>query len=240
MSVDRSIFGLVRTDVRFNLFELPPGPGFAARRGFGQLVPAHDHSHRGRFDPDPGDWIVCGWVERSGCLFGTNILSINPKGSPMVGKFTRRPALELLHCAQGSLQEAMAAHTPHERYAAAHLGALRAAAAVLAARAQVALSPHGGPSGGPTRQRIRSAWEVLTEVAPEFGEWAIFFAAGAQKRASAQAGIPCVTSREADDLVRDSQRFIFEVATSLDALVQGRLPLETCNSDSPSQFLRVS
>ncbi len=158
----------------------------------------------------------------------------------MVGKFTRRPALELLHCAQGSLQEAIAAHTPHERYAAAHLGALRAAAAVLAARAQVALNPHGGPNGGPTRQRIRSAWEVLTEVAPEFGEWAIFFAAGAHKRASAQAGIPCVTSREADDLVRDSQRFIFEVAASLDALVQGRLSLETYSCDSPSQFLRVS
>jgi hypothetical protein len=156
----------------------------------------------------------------------------------MVGKFTRRPALELLHCAQGSLQEAIAAHTPHERYAAAHLGALRAAAAVLAARAQVALNPTG-PSG-PRRQRIRSAWEVLTEVAPEFGEWAIFFAAGAQKRASAQAGIPCVTSREADDLVRDSQRFIFEVAASLDALVQGRLSLETGSPESPSQFLRVS
>lgn len=244
MSVGRSIFGSVRTDVRFNLFELPPGPGFAARRGSGQLVPAvpvvptHDHSHRGRFDPDLGDWIVCGWVERSGCHFGTNILSVNLKGSPMVGKFTRRPALELLHCAQGSLQEAIAAHTPHERYAAPHLGALRAAAAVLADRAQVALNPTG--STGPRRQRIRSAWEVLTEVAPEFGEWAIFFAAGAQKRASAQAGIPCVTSREADDLVRDSQRFIFEVATSLDALVQGRLSLETGNSDSPSQFLRVS
>lgn len=238
MSVGRSIFGSVRTGVRFNLFELPPGPGFAARRGSGQLVPVvptHDHSHRGRFDPDLGGWIVCGWVERSRCPFGTNILSVNLKGSPMVGKFTRRPALELLHCAQGSLQEAMAAHTPHERYAAAHLGALRAAAAVLAARAQVALNPTG-----PRRQRIRSAWEVLTEVAPEFGEWAIFFAAGAQKRASAQAGIPCVTSREADDLVRDSQRFIFEVAASLDALVQGRLSLESGSSDSPSQFLRVS
>jgi hypothetical protein len=241
MSVVRSIFGSVRTGVRFNLCELPPGPGFAARRGSGQLVPvvpAHDHSHRGRFDPDPGGWIVCGWVERSGCLVGTKILSINPKGSPMVGKFTRRPALELLHCAQGSVQEAIAAHTPHERYAAAHLGALRAAAAVLAARAQVALNTTG--STGPRRQRIRSAWEVLTEVAPEFGEWAVFFAAGAKKRASAQAGIPCVTSREADDLVRDSQRFIFEVAASLDALVQARLSLETSSSDSPSQFLRVS
>lgn len=153
----------------------------------------------------------------------------------MVGKFTRRPALALLHCAQESLQEAVAAHTPHERYAAAHLGALRAAAAVLAARAQVNLGP-----SSPRRQRIRSAWDVLTEIAPEFGEWAIFFAAGAKKRASAQAGIPCVTAREADDLVRDSERFIFEVATSLDALVQGRLSLETCGSDSPSQLLRVS
>ncbi len=235
MSVVRSIVGSVRTDVRFNLFELPPGPGFAARRGSGQLVPPHDHSHRGRFDPDPGDWIVCGWVETSWCPFGTNILLVNSKGSDMVGKFTRRPALELLHCAQGSLQEAIAAHTPHERYAAAHLGALRAAAAVLAARAQVALGPRS-----PRRQRIRSAWDVLSEVAPEFGEWATFFAAGAQKRASAQAGIPCVTAREADDLVRDSQRFIFEVAVSLDALAQGRLSLETFVSDSPSQFLRVS
>jgi hypothetical protein len=235
MSVARSIFGLVRTGVRFNLFELHPGPGFAARRGLDQLVPPHDHSHRDRFDPGPGGWIVCGWVEGSQCPCGTNILSANSKGSPMVGKFTRRPALELLHCAQGSLQEALAAHTPHERYAAAHLGALRAAAAVLAARAQVALN-----QTGQRRQRIRSAWDVLTEVAPEFGEWATFFAAGAQKRASAQAGIPCVTTREADDLVRDSQRFIFEVAASLDALVQGRLLLETHVSDSPSQLLRVS
>ncbi|MCH9831379.1 MAG: hypothetical protein K0U31_07250 [Actinomycetia bacterium] len=149
----------------------------------------------------------------------------------MVGKFTRRPALELLNCAEESVREALAAHTPHERYAQAHLGALRAAAAILAARAQV--------PPGPRRHRIRSAWDVLIEVAPEFGEWAVFFAAGAQKRASAQAGIPCVTAREADDLVRDTQRFIFEVATSLDALVQGRLPLETFVSDSRSQLLRV-
>lgn len=235
MSVVRSIFSAVRTGVRFNLFEQPPGPGFAARRGLGWLVPPHDHSHRGRFDPGPGDWIVCGWVEKNRCPFGTNILSINRKGFAMVGKFTRRPALELLHCAQGSLQEAVAADTPHERYAAAHLGALRAAAAVLAARAQVALSPNSA-----RRQRIRSVWDVLAEIAPEFGEWAIFFAAGAQKRASAQAGIPCVTAREADDLIRDSQRFIFEVAVSLDALVQGRLPLGICIADSPSQLLRVS
>jgi hypothetical protein len=85
MSVGRSIFRSVRTGVRFNLCELPPGPGFAARRGSGQLVPVvptHDHSHRGRFDPDPGDWIVCGWVERSRCPFGTNILSVTRKDLP--------------------------------------------------------------------------------------------------------------------------------------------------------------
>ena len=105
------------------------------------------------------------------------------------------------------------------------------AAAVLAARAQVA--------PGPRRQRIRSAWEVLTEVAPELGEWATFFASGAKKRASAQAGIPCVTAREADDLVRDSQRFLYEVAASLDVLTQGRLLCETSPSDSRLQLLRV-
>ncbi|NQW32491.1 MAG: hypothetical protein HQ468_07190, partial [Actinomycetales bacterium] len=74
---------------------------------------------------------------------------------------------------------------------------------------------------------------------PELGEWAAFLPAGAKKRASAQEGIPCVTAREADDLVRDSQRFLYEVAASLDALAQGRLLFETSPSDSRLQLLRV-
>ncbi len=50
---------------------------------------------------------------------------------------------------------------------------------------------------------------LLADVAPELGEWAAFFAAGAQKRAAAEAGLPsAVTPREADDLVREVEAFL--------------------------------
>ena len=57
---------------------------------------------------------------------------------------------------------------------------------------------------------------LLAEVAPELGEWASFFAAGAAKRAAAEAGSTrAVTEREADDLVRDADRFLAVVETAL-------------------------
>jgi hypothetical protein len=115
-------------------------------------------------------------------------------------------ACELMASARRSLTEATLATTAHERYAAAHLSALRAAAAILAARS----CPQGK-----RRTRVRSVWAVLPEVAAEFGEWSMFFAAGARKRASAEAGIPCVTHREADDLVRDVDSFIARVSAFL-------------------------
>src|SRR5690606_33515001 len=93
------------------------------------------------------------------------------------------------------------------RYAAAHLAALRAAAAVLAARARP--EPR-------RRNQVTSVWVLLAAIAPELGEWAAFFAASASKRAAAEAGIPrAVTTREADDLVRAAAQFVDEVADSL-------------------------
>ena len=57
---------------------------------------------------------------------------------------------------------------------------------------------------------------LLTEVAPELAEWATFFSAGAAKRAAAEAGSRrAVTEREADDLVRDADRFLAVVEQSL-------------------------
>ena len=57
---------------------------------------------------------------------------------------------------------------------------------------------------------------LLAEVAPEFAEWASFFAAGASKRAAAEAGSRrAVTEREADDLVRDADRFLALVEEAL-------------------------
>ena len=57
---------------------------------------------------------------------------------------------------------------------------------------------------------------LLAEVAPELEEWARFFAAGAGKRAAAEAGSTrAVTDREADDLVRDADRFLGVVEQAL-------------------------
>jgi hypothetical protein len=109
--------------------------------------------------------------------------------------------------AAASLQEALLTSDVPARYAAAHVAALRAAAALLAARA------HPAPG---RRRPQRNAWVLLAEVAPELGEWARFFAAGAAKRAAAEAGSTrAVTEREADDLVRDADRFLAVVEQSL-------------------------
>ena len=63
---------------------------------------------------------------------------------------------------------------------------------------------------------IIGAWVLLGQVAPELGEWATFFAAGAAKRAAAEAGSTrAVTEREADDLVRDADRFLAVVEQAL-------------------------
>jgi hypothetical protein len=106
-----------------------------------------------------------------------------------------------------SLSEAMAASEAAQRYACAHVAALRAAAALLAARAR--------PTAARGRAQ-RNAWVLLAQVAPELAEWATFFAAGAAKRAAAEAGSRrSVAEREADDLVRDADRFLAVVEQTL-------------------------
>ena len=118
----------------------------------------------------------------------------------------RSPA-ELLRLARQGLDEAAVTSQDGLRYATAHLAALRAAAAVLAVRAQ--------PVPG-ARNRLTSVWALLIRVAPDLGEWAGFFAAGAAKRAAAEAGIPRVVSaRDADDLLRAAEQFTAVVEVSL-------------------------
>jgi hypothetical protein len=117
-----------------------------------------------------------------------------------------------------SLRDAVVAPDVPTRYACAHVAALRAAAALLAARAR--------PTGASGRRRPqKNAWVLLTEVAPELTEWAAFFAAGAGKRAAAEAGLSrAVTPREADDLLRDAQTFLALVETTLGLAHQPVLP----------------
>lgn len=115
-----------------------------------------------------------------------------------------RPALELLGQAEAGLQEASAMESANDRFATAHLAALRTAAAVLAARGRPS-----GDTGVRSGRRIRSAWEVLPEIAPELTEWSALFAAGARTRARAEAGIEgAVSMREAEDLIREVAMFL--------------------------------
>lgn len=98
---------------------------------------------------------------------------------------------------QGLFEAERAAH-PLERYAQAHLAALRAAAAVLASRTRPG---RGG--------RSTSAWTLLAAVAPELVEWSAFFAATSTTRAAAEAGAHhLVTHRDADDMVRQAGQFL--------------------------------
>lgn len=135
--------------------------------------------------------------------------------SPVMSPAHRRPeaarprvspsSVDLVERAHHSLLSAVRATTSGERYVAAHLAALRGAAAVLAVRGRP--SVRGGP---------RSVWEVLPRVAPELTEWAAFFGAGAPRRAAIEAGRDeVVTGREADDLVRDAETFLVLVETTL-------------------------
>ncbi|MFV8127979.1 SAV_6107 family HEPN domain-containing protein [Streptomyces syringium] len=127
-------------------------------------------------------------------------------------------ALDLLDQARHGLAEAATLQAPHERYATAHLAALRTAAAVLAVRGRPETSAR-------RRRRIRSAWEVLPEVAPELTEWSALFASGAPRRARAEAGIRSAASRrDADDLLRDASVFLRLVERMV--VLQPKLPLE--------------
>ena len=118
-----------------------------------------------------------------------------------------------------SLSEAIAADEVPTRYACAHVAALRAAAALLAARA------HPEPA---RRRPQKNAWVLLAEVAPELAEWARFFAAGAGKRAAAEAGSRrAATEREADDLVRDADRFLAVVEQSLGLVPHAQPPVQS-------------
>lgn len=126
----------------------------------------------------------------------------NPMSS---GGRSGHPVVDLLEHARSGLAQAATATTAGERYATAHLAALRAGAAVLAARARpVGTKRRRGRSGRP-----RNVWVDLAAVAPELSEWSDFFAVGAAKRAAAQAELPgAVTTREADDLLRDADAFL--------------------------------
>ncbi|GMA19447.1 SAV_6107 family HEPN domain-containing protein [Arsenicicoccus piscis] len=119
---------------------------------------------------------------------------------------------DLLDRAYVSLVQSCYAPTSAERYVAAHLAALRAGAALLAAR-----------SRPERRARPRSVWEVLPQVAPELGEWAAFYTSSARRRAQIEQG-GTSPAREADDLLRQSEQFLTLVEGVLAAPPHPALP----------------
>jgi SAV_6107-like HEPN len=144
--------------------------------------------------------------------------------TPMTHPPVVAAAHDLLGAARHELAVAMVTTAHTERYAAAHLGALRAAAAVLAVRTRPTAT-----------KRPRNVWAMLGQVAPELTEWAAFFAAGAGKRAAAEAGLSrAVTPREADDLLRDAQTFLALVETTLGLAHQPVIPALATVADRAS------
>lgn len=112
-------------------------------------------------------------------------------------------ALDLLERSRSTLEAACRAADASERYRDAQLGALRAAAALLAARTL--------PSA---RTRPRNVWQCLPESAPELGEWASFFAASSRRQSVLDRG-GWVSVRDADDLLRQAEMFLEIIADLL-------------------------
>ena len=78
-----------------------------------------------------------------------------------------------------------------------------------------------GPSRLAARRRRgrRACGSCCRRSSPALREWAAFFAAGAAKRAAAEAGLPrAVSAHEADELLRDAAAFV--------SLAEGALGIE--------------
>jgi hypothetical protein len=112
----------------------------------------------------------------------------------------------LLARAEAELVAASLATVPAERFLHAHLGALRAAAAVVALR------------GRPVRRgRARPVWDQLADAEPALAAWSVYFASGARVRAAVDAGrFDAVEARRADELLACAEDFRDEVAMLVD------------------------
>lgn len=122
------------------------------------------------------------------------------------------PVLDLVDRSRTGLLTACHAEAAGERFTLAHLAALRAAAALLAARGQVG-----------RRSPRRSVWEMLPLVAPDLTEWAGFFAGTGRRRQAIERGSLEVGTREADDLARQAETFLELVLDRLGLPVQPSL-----------------
>jgi hypothetical protein len=111
---------------------------------------------------------------------------------------TYMTVVRMLARADAELLAAQFSGEAWERFTHAHLAAVRAAAAVVAAR--------GRPSG---RGAPRTVWEMLVAVAPEMSRWAALFADGARLRAALDAGrFEAVSAARSEQALCDAEDFV--------------------------------
>ena len=130
-------------------------------------------------------------------------------------------AVQLVGLAVDGLAACAREQDPNQRFAGAQLAALRAAAALVAGRSRTSSDRQGM-----TRRRALNVWQLLARVAPELSEWAALFHYSAEKRTAVAAGTTAVSTRDADDTLRDAAKFVAAVARRL-GIPSRRLDLTT-------------
>lgn len=152
------------------------------------------------------------YARRGGCTGVLEVFEVmtNPVTGPTSGN-SRRPGdvrnpgsrrgSVLLDRADALLAQSVGAGGPADRFHSAYLAALRGAGAVLAAVE--------GPAAGSRRTRTRNAWVLMADAAPEFVNWADYFAGHSATRAAIEAGMSrTLTDLEADEFFVEVGRFL--------------------------------
>ncbi|WP_197021564.1 SAV_6107 family HEPN domain-containing protein [Cellulomonas sp. HZM] len=126
------------------------------------------------------------------------VTDVATSARPSHGGLLSPQARTLMNRADAELVAAQYSPESWERFSHAHLAALRAGAAVVAARGTV-----------PTRGASRTVWALLRKAAPELDRWAAFFEAGAAVRSAVDAGRFDVLSEErAEDTLCAAEDFV--------------------------------
>ncbi len=152
-------------------------------------------------------------VDRSAAGAGTPRLTVAPRRHDRTNTWEPglavRPASEVLALLDRSDAELVAADlagSPEERFVHAHLAALRAGAAVVAAN---------GRTG--RRRAPRPVWELVAQAAPELAGWSARFLAAAPLRAGVETGRRAVPASRADRAVEEATAFSVAVRELLGA-----------------------
>lgn len=146
---------------------------------------------------------------------------------------TPKLALKLVESARQRLAAGRHDTSAADRYVAAYMAALRAAAAVIAAR------PKQDDPG--RRRRPQNIWELLPRAEPALGRWAAHFSAVAAARGPVRFGrTRPVSRRQADRLFGDAEAFVSLAEGALSVIVQLARPDIQHHPDEPTQVVHPS